>query len=235
MPTPCNHVALCGDCADTISQERSPVCPVCHSEARSFLEVFLAGLPSTSTSTPGTSSAATTPSPRTTTTVPGAQPEAQPVQDPAFFRAPEAQLSEPAFFRQEAVETASAEEALSIVAPTSQASPAALQAFGTATDWETGHYRRACEIFNSFYETPVSRSRTARRFYVVWRIRSSAEYAGIHVGEGTAAYDGIINVAGGAIGGVKFRRVYSFAEARLVYTAEAGLHRVSITPALFEW
>jgi hypothetical protein len=70
---------------------------------------------------------------------------------------------------------------------------------------------------------------------VVWRIRSSADYAGIHIGSGTTAYDGIIGLAGGSIGGIKFRRAYSIVEARLMYVAEAGRHRVQPEPALYEW
>ena len=72
------------------------------------------------------------------------------------------------------------------------------------------------------------------RLYVVWRIcgPTPLEWSGIHVGQGLSAHDGLVRLAGGALGRLMWRRAYSLDEAMQLYHSRAEL---PTPPLLFQW
>ena len=74
------------------------------------------------------------------------------------------------------------------------------------------------------------------RFYAVWEIQGSAIWSGIHTGRETAAYFGLLRLAGDSFAALRWRRAASLGVAVQLYLRELGRHPTAFpTPRLFHW
>ena len=79
------------------------------------------------------------------------------------------------------------------------------------------------------------------RVYVVWKIAGSRAASGIHWGQGSDAYQGLIDLAGGCIGRLTFVRVKDrgsssgiIPEAQRIWATRTSLG-TCITPRIYRW
>ena len=76
------------------------------------------------------------------------------------------------------------------------------------------------------------------RFYAVWSLSKAGggrEFSGVHAGEGTEAYKGLIALNGGSWGGIRWRRFGSYDEAITGFIAERAKHKFSGDPTVWQW
>ena len=76
-----------------------------------------------------------------------------------------------------------------------------------------------------------------RRFYAVWRIPGAPrDLRGVHWGQSTGAYNGLLGLNNNHFGGIRFRRFESLEAAIAGFQEEARRHRVEPEPVqVYRW
>ena len=76
------------------------------------------------------------------------------------------------------------------------------------------------------------------RCYAVWvlsRVGGERQWTGIHCGVDINAWQGIIALNGGHFGGIRWRRGADYQDAKRVWLAECGKHKVTGPPKTYWW